>query len=56
MGANTRGVTQVYNALKDAGIGDVTLKFYADGRHEMLNEINREEVFSDVIAWLDQKR
>ena len=54
-GRKCRGVTQVYN-VKDAGIGDVTLKFYADGRHEMLNEINREEVFSDVIAWLDQKR
>lgn len=54
VGANTRGVTQVYHALRSAGIGDVTLKFYADGRHEMLNEINRDEVFSDVIAWLNK--
>lgn len=56
VGANTKGVTQVYNSLKDMGIGDVTLKFYTDGRHEMLNEINREEVFSDVIAWLDKHK
>jgi len=46
-------VTQVYNALKNAGITDITLKFYKDGRHEMLNEINRREVFKDVIAWLN---
>jgi alpha-beta hydrolase superfamily lysophospholipase len=52
VGANTRGVIQVYNVLRSAGINDVTLKFYADGRHEMLNETNREEVFGDVIAWL----
>jgi alpha-beta hydrolase superfamily lysophospholipase len=54
VGANTKGVTQAYNALKDMGISDVTLKFYADGRHEMLNEINRAEVYDDVIAWLNQ--
>jgi len=54
VGANTKGVSQVYNALKDAGIGDLNLKFYEDGRHEMLNEINREEVFRDVIAWMNK--
>jgi alpha-beta hydrolase superfamily lysophospholipase len=54
VGGNTKGVSQVYNALKDAGMGDVTLKFYEQGRHEMLNEINRDEVFSDVIAWMNK--
>jgi alpha-beta hydrolase superfamily lysophospholipase len=54
VGANTKGVSQVYNTLKDAGIGELTLKFYEDGHHEMLNEINREEVFRDVIAWLNK--
>jgi alpha-beta hydrolase superfamily lysophospholipase len=51
---NTKGMSQVYKTLKNAGIGDVTLKFYEDGRHEMLNEINRDEVFSDVIAWMNK--
>jgi alpha-beta hydrolase superfamily lysophospholipase len=54
VGANTKGVNQVYNSLKNAGIGDLTLKFYEDGRHESLNEINRDEVFRDVIVWLDK--
>lgn len=54
VGANTKGVTQVYNSLKSAGISDLSLKFYENGRHEMLNEINRDEVFKDVIAWLDK--
>jgi alpha-beta hydrolase superfamily lysophospholipase len=54
VGTNTKGVTQAYKALKDAGVGDLNLKFYDDGRHEMLNEINRDEVFKDVITWLNK--
>ncbi|XOV88479.1 MAG: alpha/beta hydrolase [Pseudomonadota bacterium] len=30
-------------------------RFYAGGRHEMLNETNREEVVADVINWLNQR-
>ncbi len=56
VGAKTKGVLQVYNSLVKAGIRDVTYKFYQDGRHEMLNETNRDEVFKDVIAWLNQHR
>ncbi|KUG22554.1 lysophospholipase [hydrocarbon metagenome] len=54
VGANTKGVSQVYNAFKKVNIEDVEVKFYKDGRHEMLNEINSDEVFKDVIAWLDK--
>ncbi|MBP7735347.1 MAG: lysophospholipase [Spirochaetes bacterium] len=56
VGANTRGVLQVYNSLVKSGIGEVTYKFYEGARHETLNELNRDEVFSDVIAWLNQHR
>ena len=54
VGANTKGVTQVFNSLRTAGVGDVILKFYQEGRHETLNEINRDEVFRDVMTWLDK--
>jgi alpha-beta hydrolase superfamily lysophospholipase len=54
VGANTKGVIQVYNSFKKTGIVDVEIKFYEDGRHEMLNEINRDEVFKDVIAWTNK--
>jgi alpha-beta hydrolase superfamily lysophospholipase len=29
------------------------VKFYPGGRHEMLNETNRDEVTADVIGWFD---
>lgn len=35
--------------------GDVTVKLYPGGRHEMFNEINRDEVFADLVSWLDAR-
>lgn len=32
---------------------ETTLCLYAGGRHEMLQEINRQEVYSDIRDWLD---
>ena len=36
-------------------MNDVSIKLYSEGRHEMLNEINKKEVYSDVLAWLNSK-
>ena len=53
VGKNGKGVIKLFNTYKETGIKDVSYKLYKDGRHEMLNETNREEVMRDVIAWLD---
>ena len=47
-----KGVRYVYENLKKNG-ADVELKLYPEARHELFNETNREEVFGDLIAWLD---
>ena len=49
------GVEKAYKAFCDAGLHDVTIRLYPGGRHEMLNEINREDVMRDIVAWLDEK-
>ena len=54
VGANGKGVEKVWGYFKKHGTKDLSLKLYAQGRHEMHNETNREEVFSDVLAWLEQ--
>ena len=41
---------------KTHGITDLSYKIYKDDRHETLNELDREEVFSDVKLWLDKHR
>jgi alpha-beta hydrolase superfamily lysophospholipase len=33
--------------------GRMKVKIYADGRHEMLNEINRDEVTADWLDWIE---
>lgn len=49
-----KGVLRCIDAFKRAGLRDVTIKLYPEGRHEMLNETNREEVWNDVLCWLDR--
>ncbi|HYB99225.1 MAG TPA: alpha/beta hydrolase [Candidatus Limnocylindrales bacterium] len=41
--------------LESSSSRDLTIKIYPDGRHEMLNEINRDEVLEDMWAWLDAR-
>ena len=48
------GVTKVKeNTSGDLFSIDSELKLYAGARHELFNETNREEVFADLIEWLD---
>jgi alpha-beta hydrolase superfamily lysophospholipase len=52
VGNRGKGVKQVYGWLKKSGHA-VELKLYEGGRHEMLNEINRKDVYNDVLLFLD---
>ena len=54
VGGNGAGVRKVYGYFEKQGTRDLTMKLYPGGRHEMLNELNREEVYADVLAWLDR--
>ena len=47
------GVRKVWQMLGDAGIEDLTCQIYEEARHELHNELNREEVFRDVLQWIE---
>ncbi|MEG0900069.1 MAG: alpha/beta fold hydrolase [Oscillospiraceae bacterium] len=47
------GVTEVYQNYRKSGKSDITLKLYHQGRHEMINETNKDEVYYDIIQWLN---
>lgn len=47
------GPKQVAEWLQAAGVRSVQLKLYPGMRHEVLNEIGKEEVYADVLGWLD---
>lgn len=54
VGENAKGVIRVYNMLKKAGLDKVKIRLFKDGRHEMLNEINKEEVYYLILDWLKE--
>lgn len=53
-GNNVRGVISTYKNYHKAGIDDIFLKIYPGSRHEMLNEINKNEAYRDIINWLNK--
>lgn len=52
-GGEGEGVRAVADAFRAGGVEDVTLELYPEARHELLNEINRDEVTDRVLRWLD---
>lgn len=53
VGRMGKGVQKLADRLNQY-VTDVTLKLYPDGRHEMLNETNKEEVYQNVLTWLEK--
>lgn len=51
-----QGPPNLAEAYRRVGLKDVTLEMYPEGRHEMINETNRDEVMQDLAAWLDGHR
>jgi len=53
VGDKGKGVKKLGKRLKKYG-ATTEIKLYQDGRHEMLNEVNRDEVMLDIINWIHQ--
>lgn len=49
------GVEKAYKAFCSAGCKDVMIRLYENGRHEMLNETNKDEVMTDILNWINSK-
>ena len=55
VGQMGKGVNQVADQFRRSGMQNITVKLYRDARHELFNELNRDEVTADLIAWLNQR-
>lgn len=53
VGEMGKGVKKAYNEFKNSGIKDVQIKLYEGLRHEILNEKEHEEIYNDVLNWLN---
>jgi alpha-beta hydrolase superfamily lysophospholipase len=47
-----KGVWQVAKQFEAAGMKDVIVHLFEGGRHEMLNEQNREQVYATINNWM----
>lgn len=47
------GVMKVYHMFEDAGSLDVTYQLYENDRHEIINEVDRQNVFNDLLSWMN---
>lgn len=53
VGSLGKGVEETCAKFLRVGMHDVTCKLYPDGRHEMLNELDQQQVYADLLHWLE---
>ena len=49
VGGNGKLVTKLYDQYKNLGVKDLSISLCPDARHEIVNEINNEEVYADFV-------
>lgn len=54
VGNMSKGTKALYNKYNQINMENIELKLYPNGRHEMLNECNKAEVYSDVLNWINK--
>lgn len=47
------GVRKTAEAFRKAGVKNTKLRIYPLCRHELLNEINKEEIYKDIVDWME---
>ena len=50
-----KGVLRAADSFRKAGLTTVDVKLYPELRHEILNEACKEDVYRDVLAWLEAR-
>ncbi|MGN1136431.1 MAG: alpha/beta fold hydrolase [Oscillospiraceae bacterium] len=45
---------EVFRRLTEAGQSDAELHIYPEMRHEILNEIGKQEVYDDILSWINE--
>jgi alpha-beta hydrolase superfamily lysophospholipase len=52
IGQRLEGVRVLIDRYRSAGLTSITHDFYSGGRHEMLHEINRRDVITNLLVWM----
>jgi len=52
VGQQLEGVQVLMDRYRNAGMASIAHDFYPGGRHDMLHELNRREVLTNVLGWI----
>lgn len=55
VGEYSEGVLKVYKLYIEHNASDATLKLYPGMRHEILNEVKYEQVYQDILNWIQER-
>lgn len=53
VGGYGKQVTKFFLRLQKFGFQNVDCSLYSEGRHELLNETNRDEIMNDIKCWVE---
>jgi alpha-beta hydrolase superfamily lysophospholipase len=56
VGQRLEGVRVLIDRYRSAGLRSIAQDFYSGGRHEMLHEINRRDVITNLLVWISEVR
>lgn len=54
VGDHGKGVKTVYQRYVEKGAKNAVIKLYEGDRHEILNELDKEVVYADILAWIEK--
>lgn len=55
LSAKGKNIIAIAETYKTAGISDITVELYENDRHEILNELDKDKVFADVLTWCERQ-
>jgi alpha-beta hydrolase superfamily lysophospholipase len=50
-----KSVRKIYRQYKKSGIKDISIKLYQGDRHEILNELDKFDIYNDILRWIDER-
>jgi alpha-beta hydrolase superfamily lysophospholipase len=50
-----KGVKKAYESFEKAGMKRISLKLYPGDRHELLNEKDREQVWEELLRFVEER-
>lgn len=54
VGSYGKDVPNIFETYQQIGIEDIRMKLYEGDRHEIINELDKDVVYSDIYSWLEQ--